>query len=178
MHVFLSYRRTDTERIASGIRRYLAERQIGVIPFFYRDSTAAGAEWRKTVDRNLSRCDVLVAIIGPHWAVDQNGERLLDRNEDVVRYELETARRQNKRVIPVLVGGASKPSANQLPESLLWVTGLHEIRLEEPISNGDPAECFSAVADAICQVRNWVIMSQHSEFTRILGRIIEAADTH
>lgn len=173
MDVFLSYRRADTGRVASGIRRHLAGRQVGISPFFYPDSTAAGANWRDTVERYLSRCDVLVAIIGSNWVIDKNGIRLLERDGDVVRYELETALDRGIRVIPLIVGGAPMPAADQLPKSLKKLCGLREIRLDALIGDDYPAEELDRLADEICKVKNWVLISQHSEFGKALRHAIE-----
>jgi hypothetical protein len=63
---------------------------------------------------------VLLAIIGPHWltAKDAEGRRRLDDVNDFIRLEIGTALGRNIRVIPVLVGGAAMPKAEELPAEL------------------------------------------------------------
>ena len=48
----------------------------------------------------------------------KRGERRLDEWNDFVRIEIETALKQNKIVIPLLVGGAKMPNPHHLPESI------------------------------------------------------------
>jgi len=168
MDVFICYRRAETEGVAREIGRYLNKKNIGVTPFFYPESTAPGADWRKTVDRYLSRCDVLVAVIGKEWVrlKDKDGNRLLDQGEDVVRYEIATALKRGIRVIPLLVDGADSLRAEQLPTDLKDLAGRREIRLESS-KIGDP------LADEICRFKNWVIVSQYSEFGRAMRAAID-----
>jgi len=62
----------------------------------------------------------MLTIIGPHWvkARDSAGKRRLDDPEDWVRMEVATALTKEVRVIPVLVGGAKLPKAEDLPDDL------------------------------------------------------------
>jgi molybdopterin biosynthesis enzyme len=57
---------------------------------------------------------VFLAVIGTRWV------ELLDeyREDDFVVIEIKAALDQRKRVIPVLVGGASMPQADRLPEAI------------------------------------------------------------
>jgi hypothetical protein len=68
----------------------------------------------------LESCDVLLAVIGPEWATatDQSGKPRLEDPADWVRIEIAAALKRKIRVIPVLVGGASVPSMDFLPDEL------------------------------------------------------------
>jgi hypothetical protein len=63
---------------------------------------------------------VLLAVIGKDWlsSKDEQGNRRLENPEDFVRTEIGAAFKYGKRVIPVLVGGASMPKATDLPPDL------------------------------------------------------------
>jgi hypothetical protein len=72
-------------------------------------------------ERKLENVDVLLAVIGPRWldATDKKtGKRRLDDPNDLVRTEIATALRRGIRVVPVLVGEATLPSAEELPDDL------------------------------------------------------------
>jgi hypothetical protein len=62
----------------------------------------------------------VLAVIGPEWltCVGTNGKRRIDDPDDFVRLELSKALRRGVRVIPILVQGASMPSAPELPDDL------------------------------------------------------------
>jgi hypothetical protein len=84
------------------------------------DRLHAGAEFLDRIDEVIGSADVLLAVIGRDWlqATDQSGRRRLDDPDDYVRREIATALDRGLRVIPVLVGGAQMPSADELPDAL------------------------------------------------------------
>jgi hypothetical protein len=102
----------------------------------------------------VSQCDVLVALIGVDWltVTDSDGQRRIDNADDFVRIEIEAALQQRMAVIPVLLGEALMPAAEELPESLREITSMSgaSIRLDpdwkedvdclikgiEPLANG------------------------------------------
>jgi hypothetical protein len=118
--VFISYRRDDAEGEAGRLFTDLAA-QIGESNVFM-DVTgiAPGRDFRKVVDRNISSCGVLLAVIGKGWvdAKDDTGRRRLDDPLDFVRLETASALKRDIPVIPVLVHGASMPKSEQLPEDI------------------------------------------------------------
>jgi hypothetical protein len=59
-------------------------------------------------------------VIGEQWmnARNEEGGRRIDLEDDWVRIEIETALTLNKKVVPVLVGRATTPSAEELPPSI------------------------------------------------------------
>jgi hypothetical protein len=68
----------------------------------------------------VGTCDALLALIGPRWltVTDEAGKRRLDKPDDFVRLEVEAALARKVRVIPILVGNATMPRAEQVPASL------------------------------------------------------------
>ncbi len=61
----------------------------------------------------IGQCRAMIVVISPSWLAQVNAP-----DTSYVRVEAETALRLNVPVIPVLVGGAQMPSAEQLPEGL------------------------------------------------------------
>jgi hypothetical protein len=80
----------------------------------------AGRDFRKAIEEGVTKCGVLLVVMGPEWlnAKNETGARRLDDPADFVRIETASALRRDIPVIPVLVRGASMPTAEQLPEDL------------------------------------------------------------
>ncbi len=118
--VFISYRRSDsaghTGRLAADLSECLEEQQL------FRDIEAieAGEDFVEALNRAVAQCSVMLVIIGPTWAKAEtaDGKRRLHQPGDFVRIEIETALAGQVRVIPVLVGEAQMPQAEDLPESM------------------------------------------------------------
>jgi hypothetical protein len=119
LQVFISYRRSDAQAAARQLAEALKLRFGPENVFFDTRDIAAGIEWRSETIGRVRASDVLLAIVGSHWAaaVDARARRsLLDRaDEDVVRLEIETAFAHGAIVIPVLVDDAEMPAREALP---------------------------------------------------------------
>ncbi len=79
-----------------------------------------GVDFRTHIDSMVSRCDILIAVIGRGWvdATSDDGRRRLKDPRDLVRLEIEVALSRDIPVIPVLVDGAGMPEEDDLPEAL------------------------------------------------------------
>ena len=119
LHVFISYRRSDAQSASRQLAEALKQRFGAEDVFFDTRDIVAGDEWKSDTIRRVQESEVVLAIIGPHWAatVDDRARRsVLDRtDEDVVRLEIETAFRHGAIVIPVLVDDAEMPARETLP---------------------------------------------------------------
>jgi S1-C subfamily serine protease len=96
------------------------------------DTIGPGVDFSEALDNAVGGCDVLLALIGPEWTTVKglDGNARLSDPEDFVRIELESAlRRDDVRIIPVLVEGATMPGAAELPDGLKRLARLqaHEI---------------------------------------------------
>jgi hypothetical protein len=111
--IFLAYRRSDTQWITGRIFDRLRDHFGRSAIFMDIEATPPGVDFREHIARMLKKCNVLVAVIGPHW--DQ--PRLFDA-EDWVRAEIETALSSRIRIIPVLIDGARLPAVSSIPESI------------------------------------------------------------
>jgi formylglycine-generating enzyme required for sulfatase activity len=88
------------------------------------DSIPLGSDFIKVLREEVTKCDVLLAVIGNHWldASDADGQRRLDSDSDFVRVEIATALQRDIPVIPILLDGAKVPKADQLPADLRGLT--------------------------------------------------------
>jgi hypothetical protein len=118
--IFISYRRSDSADIAGRIYDRLLDEYGRASIFKDVDSIPLGTDFKEFLNRKVSECDFVLAIIGDHWldARDDTGRRRLDDPQDFVRAEIESALEQDIPVIPLLVRGAQMPEAENLPASL------------------------------------------------------------
>lgn len=118
--IFVSYRRDDSRHVAERIYGRLAARFGKENVFKDVDSIALGQDFRPALDKAVSECAAMLAIIGPRWLTiaDGAGQRRLDNSADYVRLELEGALARSVPVIPVLVDGAAPLNALALPAGL------------------------------------------------------------
>jgi hypothetical protein len=120
--IFISYRRNDSGPQVGRLReeqiRHFGANQV----FRDRDSITPGERFPLRVERELSSCDALLAVIGSTWLSiqDDAGRRRLDDPDDYVHREIATvlARADDVWVIPVLVGTALMPARVDLPKPL------------------------------------------------------------
>lgn len=130
----MSYRRADTRTISGRLYDRLEIAFGSENVFKDVDDIPLGHDFRQVLEREISKCDVLLAIIGREWASAADGQnhRRIDDEDDFVRIEIEAAlRRDNVLVIPVLVEGATMPSPNDLPGTLREMAFRHAAILRD-----------------------------------------------
>ncbi len=118
--IFLSYRREDSRHQAGRLHDRLVTHFGPSQVFKDVDSIPLGWDFREVLTERVAACDVLLVVIGDRWlsVVGQGGARRLDDPGDFVRIEIEAALGRKIPVIPVLVGDAPVPRAEELPDSL------------------------------------------------------------
>jgi hypothetical protein len=119
VRVFISYRRSDAPSASRQLAEALKLRFGPEEVFFDTRDVSAGSEWRRAAVQRVQEADLVLAVIGPHW-VEVTEDRLQRSKrdptvEDFVRLEIETAFRQGRMVIPVLVDDAEMPAREALP---------------------------------------------------------------
>jgi outer membrane protein assembly factor BamB len=136
--IFLSYRREETSHIAGRLADRLSERFGRSRVFIDVDSIDPGLDFVQAIDKAIENCDVLLALIGPKWAVEsEDGTRRIDNAEDYVRLELRAALARGIRVIPVLVDGARMPTSSDLPVELQPLVHRNAVRLDHETFRSD-----------------------------------------
>src|SRR6516225_6982109 len=114
--ITISYRREDSLDITGRIFDRLAGHFGREAVFRDIDSIPLGADFRRHIERVLDESDIILAIVGPRW-IGHEYPRLASP-ADPVRFEIETALRKDKPLIPVLVSRAVMPHPDVLPDSL------------------------------------------------------------
>lgn len=118
--IFISYRHRDTQGEASRLADDLREALDDVHVFRDVETIEAGADFERRLEKALSECSVLLALIGPTWLEqrDAQGNRRIDNPKDWTRTEIATGLVRGVRVIPVKCRDASLPKAEQLPAEI------------------------------------------------------------
>ena len=118
--ITINYRRADSADEADRIYDSLVQKfgRDGV--FKDVDTIPFGVDFREYLNEAVSKCSVLLAVIGKDWLTisDEAGNRRLDDPADFVRIEIEAALARGIPVVPILVQGASMPKADDLPSTL------------------------------------------------------------
>ena len=130
-NVFINYRRGDEPGFVQALLGRLEQSFPQERLFIDVDHILPGEDFVRVLESQVAECDALLAVIGRGWldAKDESGHRRLDDPNDFVRVEIESALRQGKRVIPVLVHDARMPRTDELPEPLRPLATRNAVRL-------------------------------------------------
>lgn len=124
--VFISYRRVDGTLPVGWLAERLAALDLvtGVQTAFHDTALRAGIDLAQALDDEIAGCDVVLAVITPSWRGERaDGARIMDPDDWVGR-EIAAALRQEKNIVPILVGGADHPLPSQMHESMAGLSRL------------------------------------------------------
>jgi len=129
--IFINYRRGDEPGFTQALLGRLEQAFPAERLFIDVDSIPPGEDFVRMLEAQVAQCDAMLAVIGDGWleAKDERGARRLDDPTDFVRIEIESALKQGKRVIPVLVNQARMPRLDELPQSLQPLATRNAVRL-------------------------------------------------
>lgn len=131
--IFVCYRRGgDDGRVYRLADRLKAAFGAGRI-FLDVTSIPAGESFLQMIQRRVDASAIMVVVIDREWldARDERGRRRLDRHNDILRLELAAALRQKIRVLPVLIGGASMPSEDEMPADIASLARWNAVNLTD-----------------------------------------------
>jgi chaperonin GroEL len=133
VNLFISYRRGDTAGHAGWLHERLKAHFGGEHVFMDIDSVRPGVNFKRVVEEAITKCDAVLVLIGREWvsASDAQGRRRLDLAQDLVRLEVASALQRDIPVIPVLVGGATMPTEEELPEVLQELVWRNAVELSD-----------------------------------------------
>ena len=177
--ILISYRREDSAAYAGRIADRLRD-QFGADNVFVDiDTIRPGEDYVDAIDRSLSSCTVVVAVIGRRWldAADGAGRRRLDGGDDILRTEIARALERRLRVVPALVDAAVMPKVSDLPQDLQTLTRRHAIEISDSRFHQDVDRLIEALSDPTpvrTKLLQWTrISADHpTRNSRSLGRLI------
>ena len=123
--IFVNYRRADSSGYAGRLRDHLVS-QFGRDRVFMDVGILGGEDWVAAIERALGASGALLAVIGPNWSLTR-----LEDPGDRLRQELEAAMALGVEIIPVLVGGARMPNADDLPPTIRDLPRQQAVRLTD-----------------------------------------------
>lgn len=143
--IFICYRREDAAGWAGRLQSDLQDALPNVHVFRDVEALSPGVRFEDAIEQAVGSCDVLIALIGPHWlaAADPGGQSRLDNPHDLVRLEIATCLQRDIRVIPALVGGARLPDPADLPDA---IRSLAERQSYELSDSRWKADCRTLIA--------------------------------
>jgi TIR domain len=146
--IFISYRREDAPGDARGICDRLGRSFGEANVFMDVDRLLAGQRFDRELDHALSKCDVLIAVIGSRWMellsdCAQSGKR------DYVRDEIAAALKRDIVVIPVMIGREAHlpplPPAESLPEHIRELVLYQKHNIAHETFGRDAADLIAAI---------------------------------
>lgn len=148
--VFISYRREDAAADARLLHERLQQRFGHENVFLDVVALEPGVRWLEAIKAHGESSGAFLALIGPRWVsilTERAATRLEAPGQDIVKLELQLAlsRGSGVQVIPVLVGGATMPAAEQLPRSLRALSGTHAVELRHDHFDQDVALLIEAL---------------------------------
>jgi hypothetical protein len=162
--IFISYRREDSAghagRLFDRIRARLGDDRV----FMDITGIEAGVDFIDAIEGAVGSCAVLLAIIGPKWltSADSAGRPRLTDPEDLIRVEICAALTRKVRVIPVLIGGAALPRADQLPDEIKPLVRRQAIEVRDTRWGDDAAQLIDVLEHALA-------LAEHREARRAVG---------
>jgi TIR domain/Pentapeptide repeats (8 copies) len=178
--VFISYRRQDSDASAGHLYDSLHRRLPETRVFMDVDGVKGGEDFTHTLATALSSTDLLVAVIGPNWvtANKSDGTRRLDDPDDFVVLEIAEALKQDAVVLPVLVQGATMPSAGELPPSIQQLA-KHQAMILSSASWGSDVDALATRIETLVADRSLDGKegSLSKRFDRLRRRLIPRTST-
>ncbi|HTI50844.1 MAG TPA: toll/interleukin-1 receptor domain-containing protein, partial [Planctomycetaceae bacterium] len=145
--VFISYRREDSSAWAGRLFDIMSARFGRENIFMDLDGIEGGDDFVTVIEKKLQISDVLLAVIGNDWvtAKEASGTRRLDNPRDFVRLEIGKALERNIRVVPVLVGGAAMPRAEDLPQDLRDLSERQAVEIRDSHFHQDAEQLLTVL---------------------------------
>lgn len=142
--IFISYRRDDQPANATLVRDRLATVYGDDQVFMDVAHLLSGENFPQRLEQELAGCDVLLAVIGPRW-LELLDARTANGDRDYVKEEIATALERRIIVVPLLVAGASLPSAAQLPSELHALVARQTHKLVHESTKRDISDLVTAI---------------------------------
>ena len=164
--IFINYRRDDAAGAAGRLHDHLARSFPRRDLLMDVDAIEPGFDFVKQLETQVSQCDALLALIGPHWltAEDEQGRRRLQDEKDYVRIEIASALKRGIPVIPVLLDGTPMPSESELPDDLKGLTRRQALELRHTR--------FAVDADAIVSALKHRLPKKHKPWIWFLAAAV------
>jgi len=143
-NVFISYRREDASGHAGRLSDRLIARFGAARVFMDVQDILPGQNFEQAIEHTLAGCDTMLVVLGPRWLEILSAR--IASGEDFVRREIAVSLARGMTVIPVLVGGAKMPAAEQLPKELIEFSRCQGVEIRDDRFDEDAARLVSFLA--------------------------------
>ncbi|MEL7469218.1 MAG: toll/interleukin-1 receptor domain-containing protein [Pseudomonadota bacterium] len=144
--IFVSYRRQDSAATSGRIRDRLAG-ELGVDRVFLDvDKIGIGEDFVTAIETEITRCQVMLVMIGRHWNDPEGAGARLHDDRDHVRAEIRAGLNAGLRVLPVLVDGAEMPESDALPDDLKKLSRLNAFEIRNARFSDDADRLAEIIA--------------------------------
>jgi CRP-like cAMP-binding protein len=141
--IFISYRRDDSEDDAVRLKKRLEQEFGADCAFIDVDHIGPGTNFEVQITKEISNCDILLAVIGPKWL--DLLKRRIDDPHDHVRVEVRTAIERPIFVIPILLEGTKIPRKADLPQDLQELPARNGVNLRSASFDDDMDQLARAI---------------------------------
>ncbi len=130
--IFISYRRDDSSWPSNKLYKDLVDHFGKDNVFIDVYDILIGSNFVKVMEETVKNSDIILVIIGKHYTtIEENGIKRLFIENDHVAYEVSSALKQDKLVIPILVDNAIMPSKTALPNGMKELSHINGFSLRE-----------------------------------------------
>ena len=131
--IFLSYRRDDSSGYTALLHQRLTNHYGPATIFQDVHSIAPMDRFREVIERSLSQCAVVLVVMSKQWSriMGPDGVARLQEPDDVVCWEIENAIGRALPILPILVGGARMPSADDLPDRICKLADINALEISD-----------------------------------------------
>jgi hypothetical protein len=131
--IFINFRSGDGDWAAKLVKESLTRRFGKDTVFLDSDSIPLAARYPDILTERARTCDVMLALVGPRWlsGTGPDGRPLLFADGDWVRREIATALAAGRPVATVLLNGAPRLIAEDLPLEIRELAYHQDIRLDK-----------------------------------------------
>ena len=149
--IFLNYRPQDadvtTGRLIGHLERTFSPTELVIDA----GGGPPGVNIFNRLELLVRKCQVFLAVIGPNWlsVQDRQGRRRIDRDNDLVRLQIEAALYYRKLLIPVLVDAADQPTGADLPVGIRMLARLNPVALRSHHFAADLRALVDYIDDAL-----------------------------
>lgn len=149
--IFINYRRGDAPDSTGRLYDRL-EQEFGADNLFMdvEGHIKPGDDFVHVLDSQVAASDIILAVIGPRWTEIMRARDAAA--DDFVAIEIKSALERQKRVIPVLVGGAAMPRADDLPEEIRSISRRNALGLRSERFKADVQGLVTALKEQLAAV--------------------------
>lgn len=136
INIFLCHRKADsaghTGRIFDRLSAFFGPEHV-----FMNIDTPVTSQEPVNVQKTISDCHILIAVIGHNWTGKEPKHSLIFKDDDAVYLELKYAMQKNIPIIPVLINGAPMPSVSEITGDLAGILRIQAHELSDARWNTD-----------------------------------------